>query len=172
MEADGQLPQPTAAPLPLSPQPAGLQARLAAAANRMPALRARLEAATDRLQRVVSAVSADINRAPPNTVEKALAGKTPGRPASRGSEGEENVPGVSPLVKQVGWLGTRPAARRHSCDAAAADPALLLHGHAPAAAVRAGTQPVPHPPPQALESGQISTRRRTARSPVPYSQPE
>lgn len=102
MQADGEAPQPAAAPLPLSPQPAELQARLAAAANRMPALRARLEAATDRLQRVVSAVSADINRPPPNTVEKALAGKTPGRPGAGGGEGEENVPGVSPLVKQVG----------------------------------------------------------------------
>ncbi|PRW59233.1 hypothetical protein C2E21_2304 [Chlorella sorokiniana] len=123
-DAEGQEQQPAAVPLPLSPQPAELQSRLAAAANRMPALRARLEAATDRLQRVVSAVAADINRPPPNTVEKAVLGKTPGRPAAGGSKGEENVPGVSPLFKQ------------------------------------------------ALESGQISTRRRAARSPVPYSQPE
>lgn len=101
-DAEGQAPQPAA--LPLSPQPAELHSRLAAAANRMPALRARLEAATDRLQRVVSTVAADINRPPPNTVEKAVLGKTPGRPAAGGSKGEENVPGVSPLFKQASWL--------------------------------------------------------------------
>lgn len=103
---DAEVHPPAEVLLPLSPQPAELQSRLAAAANRMPALRARLEAATDRLQRVVSAVAADINRPPPNTVEKAVLGKTPGRPAAGGTKGEENVPGVSPLFKQVGggWL--------------------------------------------------------------------
>lgn len=98
------------APVPLSPQPAELQQRLMAAASRMPALRARLEAATDRLQRVVAAVAADINRAPPNTVEKAVLGKTPGKPSAAApgepAEGAENQePRVSPLVQQVGWLG-------------------------------------------------------------------
>ncbi|PSC75460.1 hypothetical protein C2E20_1186 [Micractinium conductrix] len=106
--------------LPLSPQTDELQQRLLAAANRMPTLRARLESATDRLQRVVAAVAADVNRPPPGTVEKAMLGKTPARPSG------ENVPAVSPLVQQ------------------------------------------------ALESGQISTRRRVARDvqPVPFSQPE
>ncbi len=118
---DAEVQQPAAAPLPLSPQPAELQSRLAAAANRMPALRARLEAATDRLQRVVSTVAADINRPPPNTVEKAVLGKTPGRPTAAGSKGEENVPGVSPLFKQVrcAWVEDAVLVRRewamHSC---------------------------------------------------------
>lgn len=97
------------APIPLSPQPGELQQRLASAADRMPALRARLETATDRLQRVLAAVVADINRPPPNTVEKAVLGKTPGRPAPAGATaGEENDESrVSPLVQQVGqsWAG-------------------------------------------------------------------
>lgn len=110
---DGEQAQPMEedpAPAPalqLSPQADELQARLLAAANRMPALRARLEQATDRLQRVVAAVAADIARPPPNTVEKAVLGKTPGRPgtgrAGAAAAGdEENVPGVSPLLQQVG----------------------------------------------------------------------
>ena len=85
--------------LPLSPQTDELQQRLLAAANRMPTLRARLESATDRLQRVVAAVAADVNRPPPGTVEKAMLGKTPARPSG------ENVPAVSPLVQQVGVGG-------------------------------------------------------------------
>ncbi|KAL4425670.1 hypothetical protein ABPG75_009686 [Micractinium tetrahymenae] len=120
-----------AAPIPLSPQPGELQQRLASAAGRMPALRARLEAATDRLQRVLAAVAADINRPPPNTVEKAVLGKTPGRPAAitetaPAAGGENDEPRVSPLVEK------------------------------------------------ALESGQISTRRRMARDvqPLPFPQPE
>ncbi|EFN57488.1 hypothetical protein CHLNCDRAFT_143020 [Chlorella variabilis] len=134
MDSDGGEAPAAAQPapaIPLSPQPQELQQRLLQAANRMPALRARLEQAADKLQRVVAAVAADINRPPPNTVERAVLGKTPGRPAEAAAAevgaAEENEPGVSPLVKQ------------------------------------------------ALESGQISTRRRVARDvqPVPYnSQPE
>ena len=91
----------------LSPQPEDLQQRLLQATNRMPALRARLEQATDKLQRVVAAVAADISRPPPNTVEKAVVGKTPGRlPASAAkaagtAAGAENEPRVSPLFQQV-----------------------------------------------------------------------
>ena len=91
----------------LSPQPEDLQQRLLQATNRMPALRARLEQATDKLQRVVAAVAADISRPPPNTVEKAVLGKTPGRlPASAAkaagtAAGAENEPRVSPLFQQV-----------------------------------------------------------------------
>jgi hypothetical protein len=87
---------------PLSPQPADLQQRLLQAANRMPALRAQLEQAADKLQRVVAAVAADINRPPPNTVEKAVLGKTPGKPAAPADS--ENQPGVSPLLQQVRLL--------------------------------------------------------------------
>lgn len=87
---------------PLSPPPAELQQRLLQAANRMPALRAQLEQAAERLQRVVTAVAAEINRPAPNTVEKAVLGKTPGRPAAGAAAGgEENGEGVSPLFKQV-----------------------------------------------------------------------
>lgn len=112
MDAEGppakqeQQTQTVAAPIPLSPQPAELRQRLASAADRMPALRARLEAATDRLQRVLAAVAADINRPPPNTVEKAVLGKTPGRPTAStaralAAEGENVDRSVSPLVQQV-----------------------------------------------------------------------
>ncbi|KAL4437965.1 hypothetical protein ABPG77_004186 [Micractinium sp. CCAP 211/92] len=118
-----------APPIPLSPQPGELQQRLASAADRMPALRARLEAATDRLQRVLAAVAADINRPPPNTVEKAVLGTTPGRLAATSEPaagGENDEPHLSPLMQQ------------------------------------------------AMESGQISMRRRVARDvqPVPFPQPE
>lgn len=118
----------TAPALQLSPQPEELQQRLLAAANRMPALRARLEQATDRLQRVVAAVAADIARPPPNTVEKAVLGKTPGRSgiasaaaaAAVAAGEEENVPGVSPLLKQV---------RRHvACSACSPGLSPMLLG--------------------------------------------
>lgn len=96
---------------PLSPQPADLQQRLLQAANRMPALRAQLEQAADKLQRVVAAVAADINRPPPSTVEKAVLGKTPGKPAAPADL--ENQPAVSPLLQQAvasGQISTRRGA--------------------------------------------------------------
>lgn len=104
--------------MPMSPQPAELQQRLLQAANRMPALRAQLEQAADRLQRVVAAVAADINRPPPNTVEKAVLGKTPGRPGGGAAAGgEENAAGVSPLFKQVRrmWSTNKRRAAWGSC---------------------------------------------------------
>lgn len=173
-----------APPIPLSPQPGELQQRLASAADRMPALRARLEAATDRLQRVLAAVAADINRPPPNTVEKAVLGRTPGRPTATSEPaagGENDEPHVSPLMQQVGqgragWAsgrGSSAHATQLQCTADAIDGPHL--GSVPvqlAGLVMYAAVPPAHL--QAMESGQISMRRRVARDmqPVPFPQPE
>lgn len=158
----------------MSPRPDELQQRLLQAANRMPALRARLEQATDRLQRVVAAVAADIARPPPNTVEKAMLGKTPGRPATAAAGAgadaagaEENVPGVSPLFKQVGSGGRQGHGAAGTVRVACRNGSLSCDARTHAWRCLC-------PLAQALESGQISTRRRVGRDvqPVPYSQPE
>lgn len=141
MDSDGGEAPAAAQPapaIPLSPQPQELQQRLLQAANRMPALRARLEQAADKLQRVVAAVAADINRPPPNTVERAVLGKTPGRPAEAAAAevgaAEENEPGVSPLVKQVraalpGLHVLRLGSHQHACAHACSQGQALLPSH-------------------------------------------
>lgn len=69
-------------PAPASPRTQVLQERLAVAAAKLPALRARLEEASGRLQRVMGVAASQLDAPPPNTVEKAVLGKTPGPPAA------------------------------------------------------------------------------------------
>ncbi|GAB4816867.1 hypothetical protein N2152v2_003913 [Parachlorella kessleri] len=76
------------APLTYSPDPQQLKQKLAGASTKLPVLRARLESASDRVQRVFAVLSTELNRPPPNTVERVLlGGKTPGRPAAAAASG-------------------------------------------------------------------------------------
>lgn len=68
-----------------------------------PFYRARLAEAGDRVQRVAAVLSTELSRPPPNTVERAVLGKTPRRPAEAGGR----VPEASPAFKQVGRWGAR-----------------------------------------------------------------
>lgn len=79
--------EPTIAlPAPFSPQTEELQQRLAAAAGKLPLLRARLEEATGRLGRTMGVAEGMLDGPPPNTVEKAMLGKTPA-PPQQGEDG-------------------------------------------------------------------------------------
>ena len=108
-----------ALPAQLAEQAAELHARLAAAAGRLPALRARLEEASGRLQRVTGFAEGVLDGPPPNTVEKAVMGKTPGRPQDR-SSGTQAAGGGSAAAAPGGPQGLQPL----PCAALAADAAV------------------------------------------------
>ena len=95
---------------PPSPRAEELAARLAEAATKLPTLRARLEGADGRLQRVLAAVTSDLQRPPPNTVERLVMGRPSLGPA-------EQADASLSKALQAGAISTRRG--RESTKAAA-----------------------------------------------------